>query len=123
MSVFAYLMRGMNDDNLTWPFTGKLTIELLNQLQDANHLLRHTHFPKEGQQSQRVYTHIANIGYGFCGFCTHSALAYNPIKNSQYLKDDCLSFRVKAETCSQKPWLVATGDFFKLAIALTDHDL
>ena len=32
VSVYAYLMRGRNDDNLSWPFTGEVTITLLNQL-------------------------------------------------------------------------------------------
>ena len=37
ISVFAYLMKGDNDDSLTWPFTGSITFELLNQLEDNNH--------------------------------------------------------------------------------------
>ena len=40
VSVFAYLMRGKNDDNLSWPFQGEVTITLLNQLRYENH---HTH--------------------------------------------------------------------------------
>ena len=30
-------MKGDSDDSLTWPFTGKVTFELLNQLEDNNH--------------------------------------------------------------------------------------
>ena len=37
VSVFGYLMKGKNDDNLPWPFTGEVTITLLNQLTDENH--------------------------------------------------------------------------------------
>ena len=37
VSVYAYLMRGENDDHLPWPFTGTVTVELLNQLEDDSH--------------------------------------------------------------------------------------
>ena len=37
VSVYVYLMRGKNDDNLPWPFTGEVTVTLLNQLEDENH--------------------------------------------------------------------------------------
>ena len=39
VSVFAFLMKGENDDYLSWPFTGTVTVELLNhgQLEDKNH--------------------------------------------------------------------------------------
>ena len=40
VSVFVYLMKGKNDDNLPWPFTGEITITLLNQLEDENHHTR-----------------------------------------------------------------------------------
>ena len=37
VSVFAHLMKGDNDDYLTWPFTGTVTFELLDQLESKNH--------------------------------------------------------------------------------------
>ena len=36
-SISVTLMKGENDDHLTWPFTGTVLIELLNQLEDKNH--------------------------------------------------------------------------------------
>ena len=45
VSVYAYLMRGRNDDNLPWPFTGEVTITLLNQLEDINHYTETVTFP------------------------------------------------------------------------------
>ena len=38
VSMAAYLMRGENDAHLPWPFTGTVTVELLNQLEDDNHI-------------------------------------------------------------------------------------
>ena len=37
VSMFSQLACGVYDDNLTWPFLGTVTVELLNQLADANH--------------------------------------------------------------------------------------
>ena len=37
VSVFLRLMKGENDDALTWPITYKCTITLLNQLKDEGH--------------------------------------------------------------------------------------
>ena len=52
VSVFVYLMRGNNDDCLPWPFTGTVTIELLNQLEDKNHISRSTRFLSDEDVSQ-----------------------------------------------------------------------
>ncbi len=35
VSVFAYVIKGKFDDELNWPFVGKVTFELL---EDKNHL-------------------------------------------------------------------------------------
>jgi len=37
LAVFVYFMSGKNDDNLVWPFRGKVKVTLLNQLEDKNH--------------------------------------------------------------------------------------
>ena len=108
ISMFAYLMRGENDDHLPWPFTGTVTVELLNQLEDKNHHYEATTFPKDSLASQRVTEgERASTGYGHPCYIPHIDLDYDGAKHCQYLKDDCLYFRVKvnAETTS-KPWLV-----------------
>ena len=43
VSVVACLMKGDNDDSLSWPFTGSVTFELLNQLEDKNPITRKRH--------------------------------------------------------------------------------
>ena len=51
ISVFVHLMKGDNDDSLTWPFTGTVTFELLNQLEDKNHHKRTVTFPADDRYS------------------------------------------------------------------------
>uniref|UniRef100_A0A1X7T5K6 RING-type domain-containing protein n=2 Tax=Amphimedon queenslandica TaxID=400682 RepID=A0A1X7T5K6_AMPQE len=38
MSCYTVLVPGEYDDELGWPFEGEVTVELLNQLEDKNHL-------------------------------------------------------------------------------------
>ena len=105
VSVRAYLLPGENDDNLPWPFTGTVVIELLNQLQDANHHVRCLVFSKERESSQRVYDTRSIKGIACKGFITHSALGYDAVEHRQYLKDDCLCFRFQTVAPSPLPWL------------------
>ena len=108
VSVVAYLMKGDNDDSLTWPFTGSVTIELLNQLEDKNH---HTYtlgpFPADDDEvSGRVVEGERGTGLGEQQFIPHTKLDYNSDKNCRYHKDDTLTFRVSVDV--PKSWLTCT---------------
>ena len=109
ISVYASFMKGEYDDSLTWPFTGSVTVTLLNQLEDKNH----HHYTIEYQEgmdngSSRVTTGLRSRGYGTSRFLPHEALAHNPVTNCQYLKDDCLCFEISVRADSIKPWLAPT---------------
>ena len=107
VAVFACLMKGRNDDNLPWPFTGEVTITLLNQLEDKNHHTDAVTFPHASNASKRVVNSdkVSN-GYGKPEFISHDKLT---AKNYQYLKDDSLFFRIKVQAAKPvKPWLTCT---------------
>jgi TNF receptor-associated factor 4 len=110
VSIYAYLMKGENDAHLPWPFTGSVNFELLNQLEDKNHHSIHgTFLPNEASSQRVVSRERSSDGYGKSRYISHSHLDYNAAtcKNCQYLKDDCLYFRIKADAkSSSKPWLV-----------------
>ena len=103
VAVYVYLMRGKNDDNLSWPFRGVVTITLLNQLEDKNHHIRTVTYPerKEDGTNMRVVESERATGYGNRQFISHDRLAQ---PNYQYLKDDCLYFRITAK----RSWLTYT---------------
>ncbi len=106
VSVFAYLMKGDHDDTLTWPFTGSVTFELLNQLEDKNHHKQSITFEIDDDVSQRlVDDESREQGWGLNEFISHTALNYNASTNTQYLKDDTLVFRVSVSVPNHKPWL------------------
>ena len=93
VSVYAYLMKRKNDDNLPWPFTGKVTVTLLNQLADKNHHTCKTSFPQDNEASRRVMdSEMATTGYGEQLFIPHNKLDNDD--EAQYLKDNCLYFQI-----------------------------
>ena len=108
VSVFAYLMKGENDDYLQWPFTGKLTIELLNQLVDWNHHSTVIKFTSDNDSSSRVVDEErSSFGWGSAKYISHSDLGFKTAKNCQYLKDDRLHFRISVNAkSSTTPWLI-----------------
>ena len=106
-------MRGENDDNLVWPFTGTVCIELLNQLQDDQHHRHEVKYTedKNSKCNNRVTEgDMASNGYGPPHYVSHSDLGYHSGRNRQYLKDDCLFFRVTVDAPPPiKPWLTCSN--------------
>ena len=99
VSVFAAFLKGKYDAQLKWPFIGKVTFTLLNQLEDNNHN-RYT--------MKLTAEHNVQAGrpvWGNGRFIRPSALDYDAAKNTQYLKDDTLYFRMSVEPADHKPWL------------------
>ena len=96
ISVRAALMKGDNDDHLTWPIKGTLTVQLLNQLSDSNHSEPvKFHYNRSSRECQRVMTDTKSTRGVWCDqFMPHKRLSYDADKKCQYLKDDCVFFRV-----------------------------
>lgn len=87
VSVFVHVMKGRNDSKLSWPLVGEVTITLVNQVENKNHYstplsLLPEHNLRPGK----------NLGYR--SFIPHKDLAFDSDLNTQYLKQDCLEFRV-----------------------------
>ena len=94
ISVGVYLMKGDHDDHLTWPVRGTLTVQLLNQLSDNNHSEPvKFHFEGSSKSCLRVEI-VAHHGIWCDRFVPHGKLPYDADKKCQYLKDDCVFFRV-----------------------------
>ena len=100
VSVGVYLMPGEFDNTLRWPFQGDITMQMINELKDKEHQAAIIHFSqadmaKDARQISRVTTgERAKFGRGESKFLSHIKLGYNRAKNCQFLKDDCLRFRV-----------------------------
>ena len=101
VSVFVKLLEGAYDASLTWPFMGKMTFTLLNQLANENHHSWTFEFETKVN---------ANVGsmLGKQQFISHSKLSHDPVKNTQYIMNDTLYFRVSVMVNNRKPWLVCS---------------
>ena len=100
VAVGVRLMRGQFDDSLRFPFAGRITIQLVNCLYCKEHLTTTINFTEGGDGiTSRVTTgDRAQRGYGDIEFLLHSELGHDPAKNRQFLKDNCLHFRVTRVT-------------------------
>ena len=99
VSVYIYLMRGDNDDNLKWPFKGTIVVSLLNQLEDGQHLTEELwsreSITSEDAGERVIGTEISHTGWGMGSmFISHQDLSYQGNESQQFLKDDTLFFRV-----------------------------
>ena len=101
VTVYATLLEGTYDASLSWPFMGTVTFTLLNQLEDDNH-----HIQCIGCENNDCI--IMGKGKRIPQFISHAALRYDPVKNTQYLKNDTLYFRTSVKVTRRKPWLVCT---------------
>ena len=95
VSVYVCLMCGEFDNYLKWPFRGIITIQLLNRLEDEEHHSKIISFnDTAADTSAGKVTRERGVGRGYHTFMAHSELTYNSTRYCQYLKDDCLCFRV-----------------------------
>ena len=110
VAVFLNLMPGPNDDTLQFPMRGQFTITLLNQIEDRNHDINVLNLNERSDDWFNRRFKEEDSGFGYPKFIPHSSLPFNPVTNTQYLKDCTLYFRVKCEPTSQtKPWLATVN--------------
>jgi TNF receptor-associated factor 4 len=91
LSVYVSLMQGEFDDQLKWPFQGIITVKLLNQEEDKDHVTKTVKFIESEQQEdcQRVTTDGPSTGQGYGQFLPHTKL------QPKYLKNDCIKLCIK----------------------------
>ena len=97
LRVYSYLLPGEYDAGLKWPFRGAVVVQLLNQLSDDNHYDYVFDYSEASDgESQRV------TGEQQSSCKCHAsapdlpliALEYDSSKKCQYLKNDCLIFKI-----------------------------
>ena len=101
ISVFVFVIRGPNDQILTWPFIGTVKVEFLNQLADKNH-----------HNTVLTFTEKNNIQVE-CGLLLYEFISHSELNHSadrQFLMNDTLYFRVTVSMGNSKPWLKCSDD-------------
>ena len=96
VSVFVHLLQGEHDDQLKWPFRGDITLQLLNQRRDEGHLVKTIEYDDAtgdqhaGRVVEESESGLSALGWG-CQLIAHSKLH---TEDEEYLKNDCLKFRI-----------------------------
>ena len=88
ISIFTCLMKGLYDDNLKWPFRGNITIQIVNQAGDHDHIEHTIPYNDETPDDTacRVTRGERSDGWGVYQFLPHRNLEYNATRKTQFLK-------------------------------------
>ena len=95
LSLFTCFMKGDFDSKLPWPFYGQIVVELLNQNADDHHQKYTIYYDySTTDYAGRMRIDTNSRGWGNSRFVSQKLLK-NSGSKVQYLKDDCLKFRVR----------------------------
>ena len=95
MGVSAYSLSSNHDDKLDFPSRFHATIQLLNQYRDQDHYTRVIQCEvKEENISKSMPLSVVNTIGSNDKFIAYTDLKWNSSSKTQYLKNDCLKFRV-----------------------------
>ena len=101
VSIAVYSVKGDYDSELKFPVKFTITVQLLNQHRDQDH---HTKdIQCEIKNRKRIGDQKNNIGADY-KFIPLTDLEWNSEKQTQYLKDDCLRFRITKIVVLSDSW-------------------
>ena len=93
VSLFVHMMQSDWDDTLDWPFSGRISLSILDQSDDGEDK-RHISDTLVTRPNLRAFKRPAtprnHIGYGYEKFTNIQTL-----EDRRYLKNDCLLVRVQ----------------------------
>ena len=93
LSVYLSPMKGLYDEQLTWPFEGEVEVSLLNQIGDNQHITKTVSFVFHDKPVADDRT-----GHGHSMFVSNEILSTSS-STCKYLKDNCLYLKVN---CTSK---------------------
>ena len=92
VSVMIHFMRGEFDDQLKWPFRGRVMVNMMNQEEDTNHVCWVFKLDDKVPPgaAERVVREARNMtGFGLYQYLRHTNL------RPKYLKNDCIKLCVR----------------------------
>ena len=96
LSLFVSLMKGDNDDKLSFPLNVTITVQILNILSDSNHreeTIDHYKAPIDARTRVTVED-IAPHGRGFDQFISHTELLDNTNNSVKFFDNDKLYIKI-----------------------------
>ena len=95
LTLYVFLMKGDNDDKLSFPFNSNIKVQILNILSDSNHRERtidHYNAPVEAR-TRVTEGEIAPDAWGIDQFISHTELLDNT-NNVKFIDNDKLYIRL-----------------------------
>ena len=92
LSVFVHLMRGEFDDMLSWPFTGKITLTIIDQSEAKQHVSETLEGNATIAAFHRPTTSRNHKGFGYMEFAPLSV-----VENSPFIRNDTMILRCEVE--------------------------
>ncbi len=89
VSVYLRSAKGENDNHLKWPADCTITLQLLNQHRDHDHITVSRRL--QWNKPTGIYLPYTTT---IDKFIAHKDLDWNAGRQTQYLKNDCLQFRI-----------------------------
>ena len=93
IALFVHMMQGDYDDDLEWPFTGRITVTILDQSEFGHHIGESLNGQPDMSAFKRLTTAPRNdLGFGFVTFTL-----IERILNPQYIKDNTMLVRIQID--------------------------
>ena len=88
LSALFYLQDGGNDDKLKWPIKCTVYLQMLNQRGDHGHhtVIQTMEYKTKGMECYSIGNKLKIFPLDKLGYCAD--------QNTEYLKNDCLKFRL-----------------------------
>ena len=96
LSLSVHLMKGDNDDKLSFPFNATITVQILNILSDSNHregTIDHYNAPVEAR-TRVTERDRAPSGWGIGQFISHTELLDNTNNSIKFIDNDKLYIKI-----------------------------
>ena len=96
VNVELWVMKGEYDDRLKWPVTARFTLELVNHFEGGENkrVAQTIKWRQPDKKYDRITGFRTNGNIKKYHFIRHSELPYNPVMQTQFLKDDTLHFEI-----------------------------
>ena len=95
LSLYVFLLKGEYDDQLQWPFSANITVQLLNWSGDNSHkekTIPHYKAPLE-HRTRVTEGDRTPGGWGYPQFISHSVLE-SVSSDTRYINEDSVCFRI-----------------------------
>ena len=74
ISIFTFLMKSLYNKHLKWPFKGNITIQIVNQAGDHDHVEKIITYDEKIPDASRVVSGCWSDGWGESQFLAHNTM-------------------------------------------------